>query len=95
MIGSIDGTEYSFTDSPVLDIAKHYYWRIEQISGNFTQTGEVWDFYTIIPGDYDGDSTVILEDLTYLLDNWLAESNHGIYSDMTDFGLLAEYWHYQ
>ncbi len=64
---SQSGTTFEPGAVDPLDVLTPYYWRIDEVNGNGTTTGDVWTFTTRPgPGDFDGDRDVDMEDFGHL-----------------------------
>lgn len=79
--------------------ATRYWWRLDEITGNVTQKGVLWDFTTLVPGDMNSDGMVDIEDLWLFAEEWLssevntpANINGAVPVDMKDLSLISEYW---
>ncbi len=99
IITPADGFELSAVKE--LNWCDHFFWRVDEVYGNVTERGTVWEFQTQIPGDMDGDGIVQIDDLGSFVQDWLTENdlspanlNHVNGVEMSDMALLAKYWLY-
>jgi len=79
--------------------ADRYYWRLDEVAGQITRKGVLWDFFTHAPGDMDLDGDVGIDDLSSFALEWLssdletpANINRMGRVDMEDLALVSEYW---
>ncbi len=77
-----------------------YYWRLDEVAGNVTQQGQIWQFRTQTPGDMDSDFDVELDDLAAFVRLWLSSDTTGLADidksevvDIKDLALVAQYWY--
>ena len=97
----LDGnsTSYAPAGENEMTWAKHYYWRLDEVAGNVTRCGVLWDFFTHVPGDMDTDGDVGSDDLSDFAQEWLSDDlqtpaniNRAGRVDMEDLAMVSEYW---
>jgi hypothetical protein len=97
----LDGTATSYNPAGEHEMtwAHHYWWRLDEVTGNITRYGVLWDFFTQVPGDMDMDGDVGVDDLSNFAQYWLSDDlqtpaniNRTGSVNIEDLALISEFW---